>query len=750
MRETQETLRVCVCWSGMENECSCVLCRGDADGQYKECSCGGNSCGGGGGGGGEREANALIASRRASTIGGHLVGVDEGEMMTEAMLEPVSMPDAQVMPVALSPAGARSLSFDPARMTAYLQGDLTPQYKRLFAFYSTEQGRRLLPRAEMSKEEHRELVYQTLKAIAAAGMDPLGALIENPLAYFAFSDAVVCIDLSLAIKIGVQCSLWGGSVKNLGTVKHHKEYLPATASMDLLGCFAMTELGHGSNVAALQTEAVFDHESDSLVIHTPDERSIKWWIGNAAKDGVIATVFCRLKVPDLQGGGGNVVDYGVHAIVVPLRDPRTHEALPGVEIRDCGYKIGLNGVDNGALRFDHVKVPRTNLLDRYGSLARDGSYSSPLPTPAKRFAATLGELVGGRVGLAYSSVGVLKTALTIAIRWSAVRRQFGPPGEPEIAIIDYQSQQQRLMPLLATCYAFHFARKYLAERYNLMKKGNPSDALISEVHAMSSGLKAHITAFTASAISTCREACGGHGYSALNRFGQLRNDHDIYQTFEGDNTVLLQQLAGELLKGYARKFQGSTFNATFAYLRQMLKDALPQNPLVSHSTDLHHLRDPSFLLKAMRYRSARLIKSVAMRLRKYQAKMSQFDAWNKCQSHLLSAANAHIESVITQKFLAGIKMCEDPSCRVALRKMFELYALERIWEDIGSWRNEDYVAPNKAKAIRKLVSQLYAEVRQIALPMVDSFDIPDEILRAPIGQSTEDSLYAQYLNAIGF
>ena len=76
--------------------------------------------------------------------------------------------------------------------------------------------------------------------------------------------------------------------------------------------------------------------------------------------------------------------------------------------------------------------------------------------------------------------------------------------------------------------------------------------------------------------------------------------------------------------------------------------------------------------------------------------------------------------------------------------------MERIWNDIGSWRNEDYVAPNKAKAIRNLVSQLYVEVRQLALPLIDSFGIPDEILRAPIGLSTEDSLYEQYLNAIGF
>lgn len=65
-----------------------------------------------------------------------------------------------------------------------------------------------------------------------------------------------------------------------------------------------------------------------------------------------------------------------------------------------------------------------------------------------------------------------------------------------------------------------------------------------QVHALSAGLKAYTTTFTQEALSTCREACGGHGYAAVNRLGALRSDHDIFQTFEGDNTVLMQQVGG--------------------------------------------------------------------------------------------------------------------------------------------------------------------------------------------------------------
>ncbi len=243
------------------------------------------------------------------------------------------------------------------------------------------------------------------------------------------------------MKLGVQYSLWGGSIINLGTERHRRKYFDAIDRLTLPGCFLMTELRHGSNVAGLQTEAVLDVHTDEWVINTPDDGAIKWWIGNAAEDGKAGTVFARLKVP-APDGSGVLDDHGVHAFVVPLRDENTHEPLPGIEIHDCGYKVGLNGIDNGAVRFTQVRVPRENLLDRFASVDRSGRYSSPMSSSARRFAATLGELTGGRVGLTSASVGVLKGAVTIAVRYSAQRRQFGPAdGSTEICIIDFPTQQ---------------------------------------------------------------------------------------------------------------------------------------------------------------------------------------------------------------------------------------------------------------------------------------------------------------------
>ncbi|KAL4429343.1 hypothetical protein ABPG77_005117 [Micractinium sp. CCAP 211/92] len=599
----------------------------------------------------------------------------------------------------------------------------------------------------LTKEEHRELVRRCLRTMLAAGYSPLSFFSRDISKYFYLAELLSLVDLSLTVKLGVQYSLWGGSVLNLGTERHRKKYFDAIDRFQAPGCFAMTELKHGSNVAGLQTEAILDVHTDEWIVNTPDDGAIKWWIGNAAEDGKLATVFARLKVP-APDGSGPLDDHGVHAFIVPLRDDAGN-LWPGVEIHDCGYKVGLNGVDNGAIRFTSVRVPRENLLDRFATVDRSGRYSSPIPSASKRFAATIGELTGGRVGLTAASVGVLKGALSIAIRYSSQRQQFGPPDAPEVAVLDYPSQQMKLMPMLATCYALNAAKSRLVEKYVEMKR-TKDEGLVADVHSLSAGLKAYATAYTNSALSICRECCGGHGYAAVNRLGALRSDHDIFQTFEGDNTVLQQQVAALLLKEYRDSFRGSPLAATWSYLKIWAQDSLPANPLVTHETDVQHLRDPAFLVRALRYRTARLLHTLAARLRKHSRRMGEWKAWNKCLLHVLALSRAHIESVMLVDMLASVSACVDPDCRRSLKALADLFALDRIHSDI-IFRNDDYIAPEKAKAIQRLIEGLCGELRGVAVPLVDAFAIPDHILRAPIGLSTSAvDPYGSYLEAAGF
>lgn len=646
-----------------------------------------------------------------------------------------------------APLAVRQLPrFDVVIMEHFLD-EMRPFRQEVYDLFRAHPELLVAEEEGLTKEEHRELVRRCLRVLLSAGYSPMSFFARDPKRYFYLAEMMALVDLSLTIKLGVQFSLWGGSVINLGTERHRKQYFDAIDTYQLPGCFAMTELRHGSNVAGLQTDAILDVHTDEWVINTPDDGAIKWWIGNAAEDGRAATVFARLKVPSPDGSGA-LDDHGVHAFVVPLRDERGR-VCPGVEIKDCGYKVGLNGVDNGAIRFTNARVPRGALLDRFATVDRSGRYSSNIHSAAKRFAATLGELTGGRVGLTCASVGVLKGALTIAIRYSAQRQQFGPPDAPEIAVLDYPSQQQKLMPMLATCYALHFARQRLVDKYCDMKR-TKDEALVADVHSLSAGLKAYATAYTNTALSVCRECCGGHGYAAVNRLGALRSDHDIFQTFEGDNTVLLQQVAGLLLKEYSDQFRGSPIAATWSYLKQWTLDNLPANPLVSHETDVQHLRDPHFLVRSLRYRTARLLHTLAARLRKHARRVGDFAAWNKCLLHVLALARAHVESVALDCMLEGVASCVDPDCRRSLKAMADLYALDRIYNDI-LFRNDDYIAPEKAKAIKRLIEALCGELRGVAVPLVDSFAIPDFILRAPIGLSSgAHDPYGDYLHAVGF
>ena len=215
-------------------------------------------------------------------------------------------------------------------------------------------------------------------------------------------------------------------------------------------------------------------------LHSPTFTSGKNYIGNAGVHGKIATVFAQLETRGER--------HGVHAFVVPIRDEQGHP-LPGVRLEDNGEKLGLNGVDNGRIWFDHVRVPRVEMLDRFAQVAADGSYTSSIKNPAARFFTTLGTLVGGRVSVGHSGLSIAKSGLAIALRYGARRRQFGPAeGQPETILLDYPAHQRRLLPLLANAYALDFAFKHLTQARvddrpgNVSERGNDGGGVESVLH----------------------------------------------------------------------------------------------------------------------------------------------------------------------------------------------------------------------------------------------------------------------------
>ena len=401
----------------------------------------------------------------------------------------------------------------------------------------------------LTKEEQRELTLKQLqeladrKIIGKAYPKEFGGE-ENPGANIAGFSEMFHANPSMQIKGGVQWGLFGSAVLHLGSAEHHDRFLPGIMDLSVPGVFAMTEIGHGSDVASIGTTATYDPEAEEFVLNTPFRAAWKEYLGNAAKHGVAAVVFAQL----ITKG----VNHGVHAFYVPIRtvgEDGSTEMCPGVQSEDDGHKGGLNGIDNGRLAFDNVRVPRENLLNRYGDVAADGTYSSEITSPGRRFFTMLGTLVQGRVSLSGAATVASKMALTTAIRYGEERRQFVSTDENrETVLMDYQRHQHRLLPLLARTYASQFMHNQLLERFDDVFSGrHDSDEDRQDLETLAAASKAAATWLALEAIQESREACGGAGYMSENRLTGLYADLDVYVTFEGDNNVLLQLVGKRLL-----------------------------------------------------------------------------------------------------------------------------------------------------------------------------------------------------------
>ena len=526
--------------------------------------------------------------------------------------------------------------------------------------------------------------------------------------YIAVFETLGYGDLSVLIKFGVQFGLFGGSVQWLGTEYHHEKYLQDIGDMELPGCFAMTEINHGSNVRGLETTGTYDPDTDEIVVHSPNEGAGKIYIGNALH-GRMASVFCQLIVAG--------VNYGVHAVLVPLRDEQGN-LMPGVRHEDNGYKIGLNGVDNGQLWFDQVRVPRRNLLNRFGDINDHGQYTSPIRSDSRRFFTMLGTLVGGRVCVPAAGLSAAKRGLSIAVEFAIERRQFGPDDEEEYAIMEYPSHQRRLMPLVAKAYALNFGLHHLAERFL-----GHTDKDIREIESLAAGMKAYATWFTSAALQECREACGGKAYLWDMEIGQLRADTDIFTTFEGDNTVLMQLVAKGILSSYRDEFNNDRFTAIIRHLRTRFTDTITEyNPLHGRSTDPEHLRSSEFHLAALEYRLRNMTASLANRMRAMiRKRMDPFDSFLRVQNHALELAEAFIEFTVLEQFTKAVADCPDEGCRAALENCRALYALHTIEKNSAWYLERTYYDGVQSKAIRKQVDVLCALLRRDAGILVEAF-----------------------------
>ena len=583
----------------------------------------------------------------------------------------------------------------------------------------------------------RAKVAEQMALIAAAGISDEGFRKEHGGtgdvgAAVTMIEMLAMSDLSLMVKAGVQWGLFGGAVENLGTERHHEAYVKKIIDLELLGCFAMTETGHGSDVQSLETTATYDAETEEFVIHSETPTARKDYIGGAAETARVAAVFAQLITTE----DSKPANQGVHCFLVPIRDDEGND-LPGVTTSDCQYKGGLPGVDNGRIVFDHVRVPRVNLLNKYGDVAPDGTYSSPIENPNRRFFTMIGTLIRGRITVAGSAGNAARVALDIATRYALERRQFSAPDdEGEVLIMDYLVHQRRLFPLIARSYALQFAQNELVSKCHDLQTSDVADAEEQrELESRAAGLKAANTWHASRAIQEAREACGGAGYMAENRLIALRGDTDVFTTFEGDNHVLTQLVAKELLTAYADDIKGMSpvewvrFAANAVGDRVMKRTAAEtiMQTIIDARQDNEEegsLFNRGTQVTMFEDREQYLISSVARRLQGKAKEMSAFDAFNAVQDHVLHAATAHIDRIVLEAFVAGIDACENEEARELLGIVCDLYALSVIEDDKAWYVEHRYLSTERAKAVTRGINDRCRALRPHAKTLVDGFGIP--------------------------
>jgi len=600
----------------------------------------------------------------------------------------------------------------------------------------------------LAMPEHRERVLEQLKVLVREGATQYGFPEElggqlNPGGSLSSFEELVFADPSLQIKFGVQWGLFGSAILYLGTKHHHQTFLPGAVTLETPGAFAMTETGHGSDVASIGTTATYDPDTEEFVIHTPNRHSYKDYLGNAALHGEAAVVFAQLYT---QGE-----NHGVHAFYVPIR--KNGKLLPGVGSEDDGLKGGLNGIDNGRLFFDQVRIPRTNLLNRYADVTPDGTYTSVIESPGRRFFTQLGALVQGRVSLTGAVVNAQKLALDIAINYGLERKQFpGPDGE-EKTLLDYQRHQRRLLPLIARTYAQAFTHQELLEQFHVVFTGeNDTDDTRQDLETVAAAAKALSTWYALDTIQEAREACGGQGFMAEHRLTGLRADLDIYATFEGDNNVLLQLVAKRLLGDYAKAFKSPDFGTLAQYVAGQVGEmavnrgglrGLAQTVIDFGSTarSVGFVKEEEHQHQLLTDRVHTMVANLANKLKHSGPKdpVKQAELFNRYQNDLIKAAYAHGELIMWEAFTSGIKTVADEDSRKVLTWLRDLYGFTVLEENLAWYLINGRLSAHRAEAITDYIDgRLLPRLRPYAKDLVDAFLLTPGLVRTNLAEQERE------------
>ncbi|CAN6460260.1 unnamed protein product [Victoria cruziana] len=518
---------------------------------------------------------------------------------------------------------------------------------------------------------------------------------------------------------------WGmfvPAIRGQGTEEQQKKWLPLAYKMQIIGCYAQTELGHGSNVQGLETTATYDRNSDQFIIHSPTLTSSKWWPGGLGKVSTHAIVYARLIIDGEE--------HGINGFIVQLRSLEDHSPLPGITVGDIGMKFGngaYNTMDNGVLQFDHVRIPRDQMLMRVSQVTREGKVvQSDVPRQL-----LYGTMVFVRQTIVVDASNALSRAVTIAVRYSAVRRQFGSKnGGPETQVIDYKTQQSRLFPLLASAYAFRFVGEWLKWLYqDVVQRLQANDfSTLAEAHACTAGLKSLTTSVAADGIEECRKLCGGHGYLCNSGLPELFAGYVPACTYEGDNIVLLLQVARFLVKTVSQLGSGMKPVGVTAYMGHA-------EHLLQCKCGVQKAEDwlkPEVILEVFEARATRLSVACA---RQIGLAANPEDGFAELSADLLEMAVAHCQLIVVSKFIEKLQQdIPGEGVKQQLQVLCNIYCLHLLHRHLGDFLSTSCITPGQGLLANEQLRSLYSQVRPNAVALVDAFNYTDHFLGSTLGR----------------
>ncbi|KAK8200961.1 hypothetical protein M8818_006281 [Zalaria obscura] len=527
----------------------------------------------------------------------------------------------------------------------------------------------------------------------------------------------------------LQMSMFVTTVREQGDEAQRAYWLPKIEKWEIIGAYAQTELGHGSNVRGLELQARWDPESKGFVLNSPTLTASKWWNGSMGRTANHAIVVAQLYLPELSTSDGSTQykSYGPHPFMVQIRDMKTHQPLEGIVVGDIGPKYGYAPMDNGYMLFNNHHIPHSAMLARYNKVDQATGRYQKAGNPAVVY----GTLTAIRANIVMHARLVLARAVTVAVRYTAVRHQFrdrdGDDKGPELPVLDYPTVQIRILPLLASAFALHYTGEAMHDLYRRTRAKVESGDFtkLAELHSTSSGLKSLCTEIAADGIETCRRALGGHGFGGGSGLIQLNNDYVSKPTVEGDNWMITQQTASYLIKQMQAAATGK------GAAKSSLEEACREHLLHRHAfAPLDVLHSDTDVVEAFRRRA------LDMAYKAYRARVVEKKAWNSLLVQLHKLSRAFSQSLLVGSFYDALA-CNDnmsPGLREIMWRLFRLFALSTMDAAAREFSTARAVADHDLDLLPGRVQALMTEIRPHAVNLVDAWSIPDFLLDSALGR----------------